>query len=83
MKDGTVAGNLSVKGTSTFQSGITALYGVDLGFDNTSVLAISAKRLAQLTGDLNIITGAYNLMVITLFIPRIIMLSHFLRLTKY
>lgn len=57
MKDGTVAGNLSVKGTSTFQSGITALYGVDLGFDNTSVLAISAKRLAQLTGDLNIVTG--------------------------
>ena len=33
------------------------MYGVDLGFDNTSVLAISAKRLAQLTGDLNIITG--------------------------
>lgn len=57
MKDGTVAGNLSVKGTSTFQSGITALYGVDLGFDNTSVLVISAKRLAQLTGDLNIVTG--------------------------
>ena len=56
MKDGTVAGNLSVKGTSTFQSGITALYGVDLGFDNTSVLVISAKRLAQLTGDLNIVT---------------------------
>ena len=34
-----------------------ALYGVDLGFDNTSVLVISAKRLAQLTGDLNIVTG--------------------------
>ena len=57
MKDGTLAGDLSVKGTSTFQSGITALHGVDLGFDNTSVLSISAKRLAQLTGDLNIITG--------------------------
>jgi hypothetical protein len=57
MKDSTVAGKLSVKGTSLFQGAMTALNSVSLGVDNVSVFSISSKRLAQLTGDLNIITG--------------------------
>lgn len=55
MKDGTVAGNLSVSGDGVFGSSVSALYGVKLGFEGTDVLSVSAPRLAQLRGDLNLI----------------------------
>lgn len=57
MKDGTVAGNLSVKGTSTFGGKLTALAGVDLGVNDTSVLSITEDKTVSLVGDLNILYG--------------------------
>ena len=47
MKDGTVAGNLSVSGDGVFGSSVSALYGVKLGFEGTDVLSVSAPRLAS------------------------------------
>lgn len=57
MRNGTVAGNLLVKGTSTLKSTVNALGGVSLGFNETAILTIAADKLAKLTGDLNIISG--------------------------
>ncbi len=57
MKNGTVAGNLLVKGTSTLKSTVNALGGVSLGFNDVAILTIAAEKLAKLTGDLDIISG--------------------------
>lgn len=61
MKDGTVAGNLLVKGTSELQSTVTALGGVILGFDKNPVLSINEGRAVKLQGDFNIIAGGFQL----------------------
>lgn len=61
MKDGTVAGNLLVKGTSELQSTVTALGGVILGFDKNPVLSINEGRAVKLQGDFNIIAGGIQL----------------------
>lgn len=57
MYNGTVAGDLSVKGSGTFRSAVTALGGVDLGFGNVSILSLTAPGTAKLAGNLNIVTG--------------------------
>lgn len=57
MKNGTVAGNLLVKGTSTLKSTVNALGGVSLGYNDIAILTIAAEKYAKLTGDLDIITG--------------------------
>lgn len=57
MKNGNVYGALSVEGTSTFKSTLTALQGASLGYNNIGILTISKDKLAQLAGDLDIVTG--------------------------
>ncbi len=57
MKNGTVAGDLLVKGKSTLKSTVSALGGVSLGYKDVPILSINSERLAQLTGDFDILTG--------------------------
>jgi len=57
MRDGTVAGNLVVKGTSALGGKLTALGGVDLGVNDTSVLLITEDKTVSLVGDLDIQYG--------------------------
>lgn len=57
MKDGIVAGNLTVAGTSTLSGKLTALGGVDLGVNDTSVLSITEGNTVSLVGDLDIKYG--------------------------
>lgn len=57
MRNSHVYGTFTVENSSTFKSTVSALNGVTLGYNNTGVFAITKAKLAQLTGDLNIITG--------------------------
>lgn len=57
MRNGTVAGDLLVKGKSELQGAVTALGGVTLGYGDTAILAITEAGKVALTGDLNIVAG--------------------------
>ena len=54
MKDGTVAGNLLVKGNSNFQGGITALGGVSLGGNGKQLLSITDNLTANIHANLSV-----------------------------
>lgn len=57
MKNGTVAGDLLVKGTSTLKSTLIALGGVLLGYDDFATLSFTERKKAVLKGELDIQSG--------------------------
>lgn len=57
MRNGTVAGDLLVKGKSTFEGAITAIGGASLGFGETALLTIADDTHVGLRGNLNIVSG--------------------------
>lgn len=58
MRNGHIYSSLTVEGSSTFKSTVSAVNGVTLGYNNAGVFAITKANLAQLTGTLNIISGS-------------------------
>lgn len=63
MKNGTVAGDLLVKGNSTLKGTLTALGGFSLGIGDKEVLTIAEDKTVSLASDLNItgLTGGLKL----------------------
>lgn len=61
MKNATVAGDLTVKGTSTLSGMLTALYGVSLGYGGVKTLSIEEANVVGLWGDLNFLTGGVKI----------------------
>lgn len=61
MANGWVWKNLTVKGGADIQSGLSALHGVTLGVSKTAVITISETGKADLSGDLNIVSGGIKI----------------------
>lgn len=61
MHNGTVAGDLLVKGKSNLEGFVTALGGVKLGVDDAVVLDMSEAGKVSLTGDLDILVGGVKI----------------------
>lgn len=57
MHNGTVAGDLLVKGKSTLKDAVTALGGVSFGYADTEILSIATENTVTLKGDFNVISG--------------------------
>lgn len=57
MRNGTVAGNLLVKGDAEIQGGITALNGGSFGYDDREILVIDDRFLVKLNADLDMTGG--------------------------
>ena len=57
MQNAIVAKDLAVGGNTTLKGTLSALYGVDFGYEGESVFSISEDKMATLRGDLNILSG--------------------------
>jgi hypothetical protein len=57
MKNGTVAGNLLVKGTSDLQGAVAAVNGVTFGAEGNNTLTFEKGRTALLRGDMDMLSG--------------------------
>lgn len=61
MRNGTVAGKLTVKGTSEFRDEVSMVYGAILGAEGNNTLTFEEGRKALLRGELDILSGGLML----------------------
>ena len=57
MRNGTVAGDLLVKGKSALQGMVTATGGISLGYGEVALLTIADETSVGLRGNLNVLSG--------------------------